>query len=157
MSRPRRAGPTRGTPAVTPTPDDPYFLGRGWSFPPTFERQTGSVAMASGDIDIRESLSILLSTQLGERIMLASYGCDLWPQVFTSLHATTANDIARMVTNAIIDWEPRVMVEHVTVTEADTAGWVAISIDYVVRQTNTRSNLVFPYYRLEATIVDPIR
>lgn len=137
--------------------DNPYFLGRGWGFPPTFDRQAASVVMASGDLDIQQSLQILLSTQLGERIMLATYGCDLWPQVFASLSATLANDIGRMVTNAIIDWEPRVYVERVEVTEGlDPAGWVAISVDYLVRQTNTRSNLVFPYYRLEGTIAPPI-
>ena len=131
----------------------PSFLGRGWSFPPSFERDLGTVRMSAGDADIKESLWILLSTSLGERIMLAGYGCDLRAQVFSALTTTTANQIAAMVANAIVMWEPRVTVENVGVVQDDAiAGVVLISIDYMVRQTNSRSNLVYPFYAAEATL-----
>jgi phage baseplate assembly protein W len=135
----------------------PAFLGRGWSFPPNFDRHAASVVMVSGDVDIRQSLWILMSTGLGERIMLAPYGCDLLPQVFRSLSATMAGAVSLMVKNAIVEWEPRVVVDRVAVTEGnDGSGGLDISIDYTVRQTNSRSNLVFPYYRREATIPGPV-
>ena len=134
---------------------EPAFLGRGWSFPPSFNRLSASVSMASGDTDIRQSLWIILATSLGERIMLPTFGCDLMSKVFSVLTTTTANAIATMVTRAIIDWEPRVTVEKVTVTESELAGWLDISIEYIVRQTNSRSNLVFPFYRMEATLPPP--
>lgn len=112
--------------------------------------------MSIGDQDIRESLQILLSTRLEERIMLASYGCDLWSEIFTTLTATTANAIANMVTNAITEWEPRIDVENVTVSESQNGnGWLNINIDYRVIQTNQRSNLVFPFYTREATLSAP--
>jgi phage baseplate assembly protein W len=134
----------------------PAFLGTGWTFPPIFDRVGATVVMASGETDIRESLWVLLSTNIGERIMLATYGCDLWSQVFASLTTTKANEIANMVTNAIIEWEPRVAVETVSVSESlDGTGWLEISINYWVRQTNTRSNLVYPFYRRELTIEAP--
>jgi phage baseplate assembly protein W len=133
-------------------PVEPAFLGRGWSFPPTFDPVHRTVVMVAGDVDIRESLNILLSTSLGERVMLATYGVDLISKVFTTLTTTTANEIATMVTRAIIEWEPRVSVDNVSVSESILDGWVAISIDYTVRQTNTRSNIVFPYYQVEATL-----
>lgn len=134
----------------------PGFLGRGWSFPPTFDRIAHAVDMAAADRDIRESLWILLSTRIGERIMLPTYGCDLQRMVFASLTTTLINEIAVLVTNAIRDWEPRVTVDGVSVTEpADAPGWVAISVDYRVRQTNSRSNLVYPFYRMEATLPLP--
>jgi hypothetical protein len=133
----------------------PAFLGRGWAFPPTFNKLTRSVAMASGEQDVRESLWILLSTSLGERIMLASYGCDLISKVFVTLTTSVANEIAGMVTRAITEWEPRVTVEAVSVSETELAGRLDIEISYFVRQTNSRSNLVFPFYRLEATLPPP--
>ena len=42
------------------------FLGRGWSFPPKFERndEVLELQMVSLEEDIRESLSILLSTSV---------------------------------------------------------------------------------------------
>jgi phage baseplate assembly protein W len=153
MSQPPR-------PAKPGTGDDyppavPAFLGRGWSFPPTFDPFHRTVVMVAGDVDIRESLNILLSTSLGERVMLATYGVDLISKVFTTLTTTTANEIATMVARAITEWEPRVSVENVVVSESILDGWVAISIDYMVRQTNTRSNIVFPYYQVEATLPPP--
>ncbi|MEJ2457618.1 MAG: GPW/gp25 family protein [Novosphingobium sp.] len=136
-------------------PVEPAFLGRGWSFPPSFIRSSASVTMAGGDTDIRQSLWIILSTSLGERIMLATFGCDLMSKVFTALTTTTANEISTMVTRAIIEWEPRVTVESVTVTDSELDGWLDISIDYIVRETNSRSNLVYPYCRMEATLPPP--
>lgn len=154
MKRGARPLPPAASAATYP-PVEPAFLGRGWSFPPTFNRVSCTVAMASGDADIHQSLWMILSTSLGERIMLATFGCDLISKVFTALTTTTANAIATMVTRAITDWEPRVTVESVTVTDSELAGWIDISIDYIVRQTNSRSNLVFPFYRMEATLPPP--
>jgi len=135
--------------------DYPEFLGRGWSFPPTFNRLTGAVEMAGGDRDIKQALWIILSTALGERVMLATFGCDLLSKVFSTLTTTTANDIATMVTRAIIEWEPRVVVENVTVDESELSGWIDIHIDYIVAQTNSRSNIVYPFYAMEATLSPP--
>lgn len=153
MSQPPR--PTKPGTGDDYPPAVPAFLGRGWSFPPTFDPFHRTVVMVAGEVDIRESLNILLSTSLGERVMLATYGADLISKVFTTLTTTTANEIATMVTRAITEWEPRVSVENVVVSESILDGWVAISIDYMVRQTNTRSNIVFPYYQVEATLPPP--
>jgi phage baseplate assembly protein W len=155
MRRPPPAG--RTATAVASELHYPGFLGRGWAFPPTFNHPAAHVVLAAGDVDIRQSLWILLSTGLGERLMLAPYGCDLWSEVFTALTPTTANAIANMVTNAIIEWEPRVTVENVIVTASqDGSGWLNISIDYRVIQTNSRSNLVYPFYTREATLLAPV-
>lgn len=53
------------------------FLGTGWSFPPTFNNISGTVEMVSDEKDIFQSLHILLSTQLKERVMRSDFGCDL--------------------------------------------------------------------------------
>ncbi|WP_082701953.1 GPW/gp25 family protein [Novosphingobium sp. FSW06-99] len=155
-------GPTLRRPAAGgrdqpgPSASYPAFLGCGWSFPPTFVRPNATVVMAQGDVDIQQSLWILLSTGLTERIMLASYGCDLQSMVFTALTTTTANAIARMIGNAIIEWEPRITVGNIAVTGApEEEGLLAITIDYRVIQTNTRNNLVFNYYTREATLSAP--
>ena len=51
------------------------WLGRGWSFPPEFDRQSLAVNMVSADADIAQSLTILLNTSPGERVMNPAYGC----------------------------------------------------------------------------------
>lgn len=135
-----------------PSPEQ-SFLGTGWSFPPTFSRQTLSVDMVSDENDIRESLWILFSTSLGERVMLPSYGSQIWQMVFHAINTTLNTQLADMVLQAILYWEPRIDVVDVSVTpDASQDGRVLILVDYIVRRTNTRSNLVYPFYLQEATI-----
>lgn len=130
------------------------FLGRGWSFPPRFEAFGDAVRMVAGEADIAESLFILLSTAQGERVMVPTYGCDLHRFVFRDLTTSLATDIRDMVTTAIVRWEPRIDVIAVSVEgDADDPVLIRIGIDYRVRRTNVRSNLVFPYYLNEATLV----
>lgn len=129
------------------------FLGTGWSFPPTFSTFTYSVEMVSDNRDIRESLWILFSTSLGERIMVPTYGSDLWQLVFESITTMFKNQVADTIRNAILYWEPRILVEEVTVEpDATVDGLVLISVSYLIRKTNARNNLVYPFYLQEATI-----
>ena len=132
---------------------DQDFLGTGWTFPPTFDRHSASVLMSSDVRNIRQSLWVLFSTSLGERIMLATYGTNLRSKVFDSLTETLANDIKSMIVKAILDWEPRIDVIQIMVQEiAPLEGRLAISIDFTVRRTNVRSNLVYPFYLQEGTV-----
>ncbi len=132
------------------------FLGTGWTFPPTFDRQLASIVMSSDVENIKECLWVLFSTALGERIMAATYGTGLRLKVFDSLTETLANDIRSLIAKAILDWEPRIDVERIDIQEVSPLnGELAISIDFIVRRTNARSNLVFPFYLNEATLAPP--
>lgn len=135
---------------------DTSFLGTGWAFPPSFDRARGTAVMTSGDRNIRECLWVLFSTSLGERIMAPTYGSNLDRSVFDALTETLVNDIASIVRKAVLEWEPRIEVLKVTVTPVRyDAGEVAIAVEYLVRQTNTRNNLVYPFYLSEATLAPP--
>jgi phage baseplate assembly protein W len=130
------------------------FLGRGWAFPPRFGAAVGAVEMVAGGHDIAESLYILLSTGQGERVMVPTYGCDLHRFVFAELTTGMMTEIRDMVATAILRWEPRIDVLAVVVTpDAEEPAMVRISVDYRVRRTNVRSNLVFPFYFTEGTLV----
>ena len=131
------------------------FLGRGWSFPPRVSTATLGTEMEEGDSDIRQSLFILLSTPQGERVMVPTYGCDLHRFVFADLTASLLSELREMVSTAILRWEPRIDLLDITaaVDAADPA-LVLIGIDYRVRATNTRNNLVFPFYKNEGTLVE---
>ncbi len=129
------------------------FLGTGWSFPPTFSRSARSVVMVSGEVDVRESLWILFSTALGERVMLPEYGSAIWEMVFQGINTTLMTQIADLVQQAILYWEPRIDVEYVNVTPASSLdGVLLIEVAYVVSATNTRNNLVYPFYIQEGTL-----
>ena len=132
----------------------PPFLGRGWSFPPRFDAQTGEVALVAAEDDIRESLYVLLTTQPGERIMVPNYGCALQGYVFSALDANTETQIRRLVSDAILFYEPRIDLVSIQFVMDEASGSAALSLDYTVRQTNSRSNVVIPYCREEGTNVE---
>lgn len=136
---------------------DRAFLGRGWSFPPTFDRRTPGVRMLEQEADVVSSLEVLLSTARGERIMVPQYGCNLDELLFESLDTRMRTLMKDKIESAILYHEPRVDLERVELIggEADgLEGRVLISITYRVRTTNSRFNFVFPYYRDEGTDIN---
>lgn len=127
------------------------FIGTGWSFPPSFDNMSGSTAMSSGVQDIMESLNILLSTTLGERIMRPEYGCNLKEYLFDAMNTTMDAYIKKLVEDAIIYYEPRITLERVSVDFKANEGVMWINVDFRVDATNSRANYVYPYYIKEGT------
>ncbi len=128
------------------------FLGRGWSFPPEFDRQAKAVVMLEEEADIESSLHILLSTRLGERVMLPTYGCNMDSLVFEAMNLTLLTYMKDLVENAILYHEPRIDLDKVVIdTTRQTEGLLLIEIIYTVRTTNSRYNYVYPFYLNEGT------
>ena len=128
------------------------FLGKGWSFPPSFNKTAGLVNMVAAVEDINQSLHILLSTVTGERIMQPKYGCDMNEFVFDPVTTTLKTVMADKVRTALLIYEPRIEVEKLEIDdEGELEGRILIDIHYKVRTTNSRYNYVFPFYKAEAT------
>jgi uncharacterized protein len=122
------------------------FIGRGWAFPFRIDA-TGGIAMVSREREIEEAIRIVIGTAPGERPMRPEFGCRIHDYVFGTADGATAAAITADVTAALRRWEPRVVVEDVTVTYGDSDDSVLyIDVAYTVRQTNDRRNLVFPFY-----------
>ena len=135
------------------SPND--FLGRGWSFPPSFDAALQTVEMTVQNEDIRRSLHILLTTTVGERVMQPRYGCNMEELLFESLDTTTKTVIRDRIKTAILYFEPRIEVERIFLnTTNELEGELLIEIDYLVRSTNSRFNFVFPYYKNEGTEIN---
>ncbi|HEY5919631.1 MAG TPA: GPW/gp25 family protein [Chryseolinea sp.] len=130
------------------------FLGTGWAFPPAFDNESGTVNMVSNEQDIRESLNILLSTSLGERVMQPKYGCNLTDYLFEPLSSSMIGFIKDRVENAILFYEPRIIAEKIEVTDDGSfdliEGKFIISVEYSIPGTNSRFNYVYDYYKNEA-------
>ncbi len=129
---------------------DQSFLGRGWTFPPAFSQGGADVEMVAGAEDVQQSLQILLATTPGQRVMQELFGCDLEGVLFEPMDQSFINTVTGMVGNAILDYEPRVDLNKLTVTETNEEGLLLISIDYTIRSTNSRYNMVYPFYLKEA-------
>ena len=126
------------------------FLGRGWSFPPVFNKMEKEVEMLDAEDDVRSSIEIILSTEIGERVMLPGFGWkrDRW--VFESLSTTAATAMQKEIETALLIYEPRININEIRLLPGEKdSGRVNVLIDYTVRNTNTRYNLVFPFYLIE--------
>ena len=127
------------------------FLGRGWKFPIAVDA-AGRIALSEYEDDVREAIRIILMTAKGERVMQPDFGAGLYDFVFASMRSTTLGRVQRAVEDALVKWEPRVEVTAVSVEpDEGEIGKLLINIDYRVRATNTRFNLVFPFYLKEQT------
>lgn len=128
------------------------FLGRGWSFPPTFDSSTGELMLSEAEQDIKESLRILLTTRIGERLMQPEYGCNLEEYVFENINRTMITLIHELVETAILYFEPRIKLENVLVRQENALeGMLEIEVVYRIKSTNSRSNIVFPFYKTEGS------
>jgi phage baseplate assembly protein W len=79
--------------------------------------------------------------------MHPDFGSAIQNQVFAPIHAATISSLSFGVQEALIAWEPRIEVQNVRVSdEKSKEGVLLISLDYKVRSTNNRFNLVYPFY-----------
>ena len=128
------------------------FLGSGWSFPPRFLDSTEGLELSHNDQDIAESIYILLSTTPGERVMNPGYGCNLQSMVFSSITTWTKTRIEDIIYTAILYYEPRINVVAITIDDKDQMeGKVEVNIIYDIKGTNSRKNMVYPFYLTEGT------
>lgn len=131
------------------------FIGRGWSFPPKFNSNSGTVEMLEQEADIASSLGVLLQTVRGERVMLPQYGCNLDELIFENLDTRMKTLMTDKIESAILYHEPRIELEKVTLDDSgELEGVILIGIVYRVRTTNSRFNFVFPFYKLEGTDIN---
>ena len=122
------------------------LLGVGWKLPVQLDNQ-GHVVMAAYEDSIREAIWMILGTARGERVMRPGFGCGIHDVVFAVNNASTAGRVASEVRDALIRSEPRIDLDEVTASPHPTkANQLLIEINYRVRATNNRFNLVYPFY-----------
>lgn len=120
------------------------FLGKGWKYPLALTQN--EIACSEGEDLIRESIRVILGTTKGERVMRPEFGCGINELVFAP-NNTTAALIEFYVKEALLNWEPRIEVLTVTVTpDSEEPNQLRIDIEYRIKTSNTKGNLVYPFY-----------
>jgi phage baseplate assembly protein W len=123
------------------------FVGAGWSYPLEVD-PSGGFAIAAGTTKIEQAIRLILCTYPGERPMRPEFGSLLRDFVFRPSTLDNAADVSSEVRKALFRWEPRVVVTQVDTYQAAEPGLLYIDIGYTVRATNSRRNLVFPFYTI---------
>lgn len=125
---------------------DRRFLGTGMKFPPQIDPATGRFVTVSGNRAVKESLYLILMTQTTERLVRPEFGSDIMSFTFMDTGTTVMSMFRRNITETILNQEPRISDVDVDMEFREKQGAIIISINYLVAATNSRENLVFPFY-----------
>jgi phage baseplate assembly protein W len=117
----------------------------GWGFPPEFFNNGEAVRLATDEEDVKESLEILFSTAIRERLNYPDYGCDLKRFMFEEVNQTLIVGLEKMIFNAIYDYEPRIDVQKIEITESEAnAHILLININYLIHGISDLQSMVYP-------------
>lgn len=128
------------------------FLGVGWKYS-VQATPAGGIALSQYEEDIKEAIWIILGTAKGERVMRPDFGCGIHDLVFSPINTATLTLVENSVREALTVYEPRIELIQVKASaERAAEGELLVSIDYRVRSTNNRFNLVYPFYLKEGSV-----
>ena len=122
------------------------FLGTGMAFPPRIDPATGRFVTSSGSQSVKESIYLILMTQVTERLTRPYFGTETASYVFMDVNLTELTIMKRNLTESILQQEPRVSSVDIETDMKSQQGYIMINVDYVLADTHQRDNLVFPFY-----------
>lgn len=121
--------------------DPGKLLGRGISFPPRIGPD-GRVAWSEGEQNVRDSIRVILATNLKERLLAADFGAGLKQYLFEPNTVATRQLIADRISKSLERWEPRIALENVAVVEdPDDAQAALATVTYALVATQVREAL----------------
>lgn len=130
--------------------DSKGFLGQGFKFPFSINRQTGKIAMVEHEEDIQEAIEIILKTNVGERVMRPEFGSTVSNFVYSVNRLESVSAFETEIVKALEQFEPRIQDIKVEINNSDgDKSTVIVNIQYKVRTTNNQFNKVYPFYILE--------
>jgi phage baseplate assembly protein W len=128
------------------------IIGQGWSFPIKVNAK-GGLDWSTGPDRIQAAIWIILSTSLGERLMLPTFGAGIKDYAFESNSQVVCARLQQAVQKALTQWEPRIQVVSVQATPStEQDSLVLISITYQISNSNELYNMVYPFFLTEGTL-----
>ena len=122
------------------------FLGTGMKFPPQIDPGTGRFSLSSGAQSVRESVYLILMTQRGERWLEPEFGSRILSYTFLDISPTTVTLLTNELRALLLEQEPRISDVQVELDPETREGCLIFNLSYTITETNTRDNLVFPFY-----------
>lgn len=128
---------------MNPVPQHPQ-VGTGWAFPIRW-RADGTVDTSTDEARVVQSMTLILRTRIGERAMRPRLGASADRFVFASRTDEALHQLEFAVDQALLRWEPRVLVDDVSAVAGDD-NRIDVSITYRIDAHRRPSNLVMPFY-----------
>lgn len=123
------------------------IIGKGWSFPPHFNKYARGVDMASDTDEIEQSLTVILTTAVGDRLFHPDFGCNIEDIQFKSVNSADVMRARRLIEHSIIEFEPRIILRSLDVnTDRIRDGVLGIYISYSIKESYDNGNMIHPFY-----------
>ena len=121
------------------------FLGSGWKFPVTVDGASGRIRMSSDEENIEDSIRIILSTRIGERVMAPEFGCRIWEHSFENIEAAALREMETEAEQALNRWEPRITeIKAKASGEKAQEGMLLLRITYRLRSSDVLYEIDYP-------------
>jgi uncharacterized protein len=114
---------------------------RGFSVPFRIDAG-GGIAQESGPEKLKENIIHILLTAVGERVMRPDYGGGMGALVHDPNNDALNAVIQHQIAKSIGEWEPRVLLQSVSVVQED--GALYAHVDYIERRTRQREKVSVP-------------
>ncbi|CAM4280202.1 GPW/gp25 family protein [Pseudoalteromonas ostreae] len=129
------------------------FLGTGWGFPVRFQNPSSGPVMDSGETLLKQAIHLTLNTQVGERPLWPEMGSGLASYSFADANEQSLAQFRQEIATVLLNHEPRIILETIEFDSSELYdGVLLVQLNYVIRQTNSRSNMVFPFYLTEQSV-----
>lgn len=120
-------------------------LGTGLAFPLKVNVQ-GGLQLSSEAQKVKESIWLILRTDVGERLYRPTFGCRLSELAFAPMNSDTLLRIRIYVQEALETWEPRIVLDEVRTETDSIRGRINIIIDYHLKAHPDPYSFVYPFY-----------
>ena len=108
------------------------FLGTGVAFPPQIDPATGRFKLSAGEQSVKESIYLILMTQVTERLTRPNFGTNTASYVFMDVNQTELTIMERDLTDSILLQEPRVSYVSISTEMQAQQGYILLNIDYTI-------------------------
>ena len=114
----------------------------GFSIPFRLNTASGGVVAESGGEKLKENIVHILMTRVGERVMRRDYGGGLRELLHDPNNDALRAIVQHQIAKSIGQWEPRVELRQVSVTQQD--GTLMADIHYLIRESQQSERVSVP-------------
>ncbi len=105
---------------------------KGWKFPIQVDKVTGKIKTVEDNENIKQSIRVILGTQLHERKIVPNFGTDLRSYMFEVVDPTFVSTLKRSVQSSLEMWQEHIDELYVGVNASSGAvSKVEVNIDYI--------------------------
>jgi len=128
--------------------------GKRWNFPSQFVPETSESMMTAEEEAIQDSLKVLFANLSVEQFIKPKYEPNMHNKTFMPMGFVKKTLLKDHIKHSILFVLSRISLLSLELDSAsEHEGKLSIKIEYLVRSTNARNNLVLPFYRTERSNV----